>query len=81
MFSQLQIQLKLLLIKMDYFTTLPPELIINIFERLDIVAKEHFTKAFMQNPDIVVICNPTSMHLDILIHALKKGCHIYIEKP
>lgn len=32
---------------MDYFAKLPNELVIDIFERLDIVSKEYFTYAFM----------------------------------
>ena len=34
-----------------------------------------------EKPDIVVIANPTSMHLDYLQKALKAGCHVYLEKP
>ena len=48
MFSQSLTQLKPNLLKMDYFTKLPNELVIDIFERLDIVSKEYFTYTFMR---------------------------------
>ena len=32
-------------------------------------------------PDIVVVSNPTSLHLDIAIPAAAAGCHLLLEKP
>ena len=32
-------------------------------------------------PDIVVVSNPTSLHLDIAIPAAEAGCHLLLEKP
>ncbi len=32
-------------------------------------------------PDIVFITNPSSLHVDIAIHAAKNGCNLFIEKP
>ena len=36
----------------------------------------------LQNPsDVVVIANPTAMHVPYAQKALKAGCHVYLEKP
>ena len=32
-------------------------------------------------PDVVVVSNPTSLHLDIAIPAAEAGCHLLLEKP
>ena len=37
--------------------------------------------ALARNPDIVVICNPTSLHLPVAIQAARAGCHLFVEKP
>jgi len=37
--------------------------------------------AFAQDVDIVVIANPTAMHLDLTQQAVKANKHIYLEKP
>ncbi len=44
---------------------------------------EHNLKEALQkhSPDIVVVSNPTSLHLDIAIPAAEAGCHLLLEKP
>lgn len=42
---------------------------------------EDYYEALEQNPDIVVIANPTSMHIEYAIEAAKHGCDLMIEKP
>jgi predicted dehydrogenase len=37
--------------------------------------------ALLERPDVCMITNPTSMHLDIALKAANSGCHLYIEKP
>ena len=37
--------------------------------------------AFKQNPDAVLVTNPTSLHIQSALAAAKQGCHIFIEKP
>ena len=32
-------------------------------------------------PEIAVIANPTSMHLEYAQKSLEAGCHVYLEKP
>ena len=38
-------------------------------------------EAFKENPEIVFITNPTSLHMDMAIKAAKNASHIFIEKP
>ena len=38
-------------------------------------------KALAQKPDAVLVCNPTSLHLDVAIPAAHAGCHLFLEKP
>ena len=42
---------------------------------------EDFEHALAQGYDAVVICNPTSMHLEYAQRAAEAGCHLYLEKP
>ena len=37
--------------------------------------------ALAQQPDAVVIANPTGLHLDVAIPAARAGCHLLLEKP
>jgi predicted dehydrogenase len=37
--------------------------------------------ALAHHPDVVIVSNPTSLHLDIAIPAADEGCHLFIEKP
>lgn len=46
---------------------------VQLFQSLD--------QALKQNFDLVVVANPTSLHLKTLVRALKAGCHVYVEKP
>ena len=38
-------------------------------------------KAFSYNPQVVIICNPTALHLQVAIEAAQFGCDLLIEKP
>ena len=40
-----------------------------------------FDEALNKNPKIIIIANPTSMHIDYSQKALESNCHLYIEKP
>jgi predicted dehydrogenase len=46
---------------------------ISVFHDLDLALSQKF--------DLVVIANPTSLHLETLIRALESGSHVYVEKP
>lgn len=37
--------------------------------------------ALAQNPQAVIISNPTALHLDVAIPAALAGCHLLVEKP
>ncbi|MDO6709371.1 Gfo/Idh/MocA family oxidoreductase [Aliiglaciecola sp. 2_MG-2023] len=47
----------------------------------DIPRYNNLNQALAQNPDVCMITNPTSMHVETAIEAANKGCHLYIEKP
>lgn len=37
--------------------------------------------ALEENPDVVFVANPNSLHLPTALAAAKAGCHLFIEKP
>lgn len=37
--------------------------------------------ALSHHPDVVIVSNPTSLHLDVAIPAAEMGCDLFIEKP
>ncbi len=37
--------------------------------------------ALAERPDIVLVCNPTSLHLSVALEAARAGCNLFIEKP
>lgn len=37
--------------------------------------------ALEQKPDAVIVCNPTSHHMDVALSAALSGCHLLVEKP
>lgn len=37
--------------------------------------------ALNENPDVCMVCNPTSLHAETALKAARAGCHLYIEKP
>jgi predicted dehydrogenase len=37
--------------------------------------------ALAQQPDVVVVANPTALHLETALAAVRAGCHVLIEKP
>ncbi|MFA4955699.1 MAG: Gfo/Idh/MocA family oxidoreductase [Candidatus Methanoperedens sp.] len=41
----------------------------------------NLTEALDQNPDAVLITNPTSLHIQSALAAAMHGCHLFIEKP
>ena len=54
----------------------PAEIIpkdVTIFHDLDLALSQKF--------DLVVVANPTFLHLETLVSALKAGSHVYVEKP
>lgn len=43
--------------------------------------EEDLEAALNQDPDAVIVSNPTALHLDVAIPAAQKGCHLLLEKP
>ena len=41
----------------------------------------NYNLALKDNPDVVIISNPTSKHIEFAYKALKQKCNLYIEKP
>ena len=41
----------------------------------------NYNLALKDNPDVVIISNPTSKHIKFAHRALKQKCNLYIEKP
>jgi predicted dehydrogenase len=37
--------------------------------------------ALLWKPEIVFVCNPTSLHIPTALRAAQAGCHLFIEKP
>lgn len=38
-------------------------------------------EALAQRPDVVVVANPTALHLETALAAVRAGCHVLVEKP
>lgn len=50
-------------------------------EKYNIVCVSTVEEAYDKGVNIVFICNPTSLHKEILLRAMKLKCYIFIEKP
>lgn len=50
-------------------------------ELKDLKVYDSLEKALEEKPNVCMITNPTSMHVDVALKAAKAGCHLYIEKP
>lgn len=47
----------------------------------NIVVHTQVQDAFLVKPEVVFICNPSSLHAPIALQAAKAGAHLFIEKP
>ncbi len=50
-------------------------------ELCDYACEHTLSAALGHKPDAVIICNPTSLHMQTAIDAAKAGCHLFLEKP
>ena len=50
-------------------------------ELQDLPFETDLDKALAWKPDAVIVSNPTALHLDVAIPAVKAGCHLLLEKP
>jgi len=46
-----------------------------------IVTYDDLNEALAQRPEIVFVCNPSSLHLDVAMQCAQAGCHLFVEKP
>ena len=46
-----------------------------------IIVSSVLNPLWKENPDIVFVTTPTSLHLKYALLAAKRGCHLFIEKP
>jgi predicted dehydrogenase len=44
-------------------------------------AETDLQAALAHQPDAVIVCNPSALHLDVAIPAAEAGCHLLLEKP
>jgi len=47
----------------------------------DFLAETDLEAALGHQPDVVIVSNPTALHLDVAIPAARAGCHLLLEKP
>lgn len=50
-------------------------------EKYSISRYPDFDSALAQEPNVVFVCNPSSLHIDTALRAAQTGCHLFIEKP
>jgi len=53
----------------------------DVEERYGIRAHDHLPRALAEQPAATIICNPSSLHLEVAREALDAGSHVLIEKP
>ena len=66
-----------------------PRKSINVYDteksKMDFVSKKFkissLSRLTFDNYDCLLVCTPTSTHVQLAIDGLKHGCHIFIEKP
>ena len=54
---------------------------VNLEEEFGIRVFTDLDEALLKKPDVVFVTNPTNMHMDVAIRAVKAGCHVFLEKP
>ena len=60
-------------LELEEGNTVTEKYMIDIYTELD--------QALKQKPDIVFVCNPSSLHISVALQAAQAGCHLFIEKP
>lgn len=50
-------------------------------EKYNIQVYTDLEQTLVNKPDIVFICNPSSLHIPIALRAAQAGCNLFIEKP
>ena len=53
----------------------------NVEEKYGVQAVADLEAALEDKPDAVLVCNPTSLHMEVALKAAEAGCGLFIEKP
>lgn len=53
----------------------------NLEKKYNLKVFDDLEKALEIHPDIVFVCNPTSLHMDVMLKIAENGCHFFVEKP
>ena len=53
----------------------------SLLEKYNLPIYPDLEQALAQKPEIVFVCNPSSLHVPVAIQAAQAGCHLFIEKP
>ncbi|MEP7051218.1 MAG: Gfo/Idh/MocA family oxidoreductase [Pseudomonadota bacterium] len=54
---------------------------VDLEEQYGVSVCSDLAQAFETRPDVVLITNPSSLHVPIALQAARSGCHLFIEKP
>ncbi len=58
-----------------------PERCEEVRDKYGIKVTADFDEAMSYEPNVVLVCTPTSLHMDYALPAVRHGCHVFIEKP
>ena len=50
-------------------------------ENYNVETYETIEKGLNQNPDLVLVCTPPSLHITFAMKAIDSGAHVFVEKP
>lgn len=53
----------------------------NLEEKYDLIVFDSLEEALKVHPDVAIICNPTSLHMEAMLKVAEAGCHFFVEKP
>ena len=53
----------------------------DVEEKYGVRAVADLEAALKDKPDAVLVCNPTSLHMEVALKAAEAGCGLFIEKP
>src|SRR5436190_12161127 len=53
----------------------------DVEEKYQLTVFTDLDAALDKNPDAVLVCNPSSLHLPVAMQAAGAGCGLFIEKP
>ena len=54
---------------------------VSLEDRYGLASFDDLGRALDQGPDVVLVTNPTSRHMQVALAAAARGCHLFIEKP